>query len=227
VPTAFHVPACCRNRVYFFLVGDFHPCHDLESLRSQLIDAGYIKVYCGKRGHLSYFTSELKKIHCAEPEARFVIVSQGSVAPTARRLAACAGEASIPIDLFVYVDDVKELQPVLAQKVIAIHGEKADATGAGAEVDYVLADAGLKGVAGHPQTLAVMLRYLEPVSARVPLVEHVDPAFVENSWPASDDAGVVLQPDGADVEACGGLPILLAPDALPASMGDPERQQPQ
>ena len=24
-PMAFDIPACCRNRVFFFLVGDFHP----------------------------------------------------------------------------------------------------------------------------------------------------------------------------------------------------------
>jgi hypothetical protein len=216
--TALDIPAGCRNRVYFFLVGDFHPCHDLESLRGQLIDAGYIKVYCGKPWHLSHFTQELKKVHEAEPEARFVIVGQGGAAPAARELAGHAGQAGIGVDLFVYLDDVKEPAPVPAMQVIAIHGDKDDAGAAGAEVEYTLTDAGHKGAAGHPQTLKLLLHYLEPVAARVPLVEE-GPSTGPRAGPHDD--WDFLEPDGRDTGDCAYLPFQLAPGAPPAAA--PER----
>ena len=86
-------------------------------------------MYCGNRLNLWHFTAELKKIHEIDPEARFVIVSQGGAAAAARDLADRAGQEGAPLDLFVYLDEVKELKPVPARQVIAIHGEKADASG--------------------------------------------------------------------------------------------------
>jgi hypothetical protein len=214
--TALDLPAGCRHRVYFFLVGDLHPCHDLESLRCQLIDAGYIKVYCGKFWHLHYFTKELKKIHQDDEEARFVIVSQGGAAKTARELANRAGEAGVAIDVFVYLDEVKDLAPAQARQVIAIHGDGVDACGAGAATEYTLADAGLKGAAGHPQTLKILLHYLEPVTTSVPLIDH-DPVP-----PGQRDGWDFLKCDGNDTGCCDSLPTLVAPGAPPASMHGPK-----
>ena len=222
LPSALDIPACCRNRVFFFLLGDFHPCHDVEGLREQLIDAGYIKVYAGKRGHLGYFTAELKKIHQEGAEARFVIVSQGGAAPAARELACRAGQMGAAVDLFVYLDEVKELGPAPARQVIAIHAEDANACGAAAEAEYTIADAGYKGVAGHPQTLKLLLQYLEPVAARVPVVDHGPaPEVLAGPAPVRRDAWGFLQPDGQDLGTCGCPPTLLAPGAPPASMLPP------
>jgi hypothetical protein len=221
--TALDLHAGCRNQVYFFLFGDLHPCHDLEVLRQQLIDAGYIKVYCGKFVHLKHFTQELKKVHEGRPEARFVIVCQGGAAPSARELACRAGQQGVPIDLFVYLDDVTEPAPAPAMQVVAIHGAEADARGACAAVTYTLTDAGYKGAAGHPQTLKLLLHYLEPVAARVPLVED-GPVVQGPPDPALGraDAWDFLKPDGHDSGCdCGCLPLLIAPGAPPATMRGP------
>jgi hypothetical protein len=215
--TALDQPACCRNRVWFFLLGDFHPCHQLEDLRAQLIDAGYIKVYRGQLYHLWHFADELKKIHHADPTARFVIVGQGGSASAARDLACRACQMGIDIDLFVYLDDVGAQGPVPARHIIAIHGDKGEGTGTGAEASYCLADAGHAGAAGHPETLKVILRYVEPITASIPVVEYRDETDADEVPPHHDDWDF-LQPDGNDLGRRGEPPILLAPNAPPASM---------
>jgi hypothetical protein len=252
-PNAFDLPAGCRNGVYFFLVGDFHPCHDLEQLRGKLLEAGYIKVYCGNRIHLWHFASELKKVHEANPEARFVIVGQGAAAPAARELASRASQVGAPLDLFVYLDEVKEPSPVPAQQVIAIHGEN-DADSTGTDAEYAIPGVGYKGAAGHVQTLKILLEYLNPIALRVPLLDHdspgvlpplpsdpaspgklppplpVDPAS-PGKLPAPSPVDPVstsrdewgLKPDGKDIAPCGCLPTQLAPGAVPASMRVPAR----
>jgi hypothetical protein len=219
LPTALDLPACCRNHVWFFLLGDFHPCHELEKLRSQLIDAGYIKVYCGQVYHLWHFAAELKKVHQDDPEARFVIIGQGIAASAARDLASRAVDAGAPIDLFVYLDDVSDPGPIAAPQVIAIHGPKDGNADVPKESEYVLADAGLKGVAGHSQTLTILLRYLEPVCACVPLVDHGPPCDLPPS-PVSGipDGWDFLRPDGNDIGAIGEPPLMMAPGVLPATM---------
>ncbi len=214
-PNAFELPSCCRNRVYFFLFGDCHPCHDMDSLRERLIDAGYVKVYCGKCWHLGWFSDELKKIHEQDAEARFVIVSQGGAAPAARELACTAGAVGVAIDLFVYLDAVKEPGPVAARQILAIHGEKDDASGAGAAQEYLLADAGLEGAAGHPQTLALLLEALAPVAGSVAVLDHEPKTDLpDRPVSAKRDNWDFLRPDGQDTPGRSGPVGTIAPGAV-------------
>jgi hypothetical protein len=216
-PNAFDLPACSRNRVYFFLFGDLNPCHGMSSLREQLIEAGYIKVYCGKVWDLSWFSDELKKIHKEDAEARFVIISQGGASGAARKLAGIAGAEQVVIDLFVYLDAVPDLAPVAARQILSIHADGDDAHGAGAGLQFVLTDAGLEGAAGHPQTLLLVLQALVSVTGSVEVVDDEPKADLPTRPVATKhDDWDFLQPDGQDTPRRDGPVSTIAPLAPPA-----------
>jgi hypothetical protein len=230
VPATLDLPVCCRNRVYLFLVGDRHPAHhDLEKLRDKLIAAGFIKVYCGKRGHLGYFTRQLLKVHHCYPEARFVVIGQGGAAQTAHTLADRAGQAGAPVDLLVYLDADDCDGAGAAQHVIAIHGDKGPALAEGVQ-SYCVGETGWKGAAAHPQALQVLLDHLQPIAGQVPIREY-EPSPAPGRLPAPQPVGPnnrllpppspanlperddwdFLQPDGSDVGSPRLLPTTVAP----------------
>ncbi len=234
VPPTLNIPCCCRNRVYVFLMEDLHPCHhSLEPLREKLIAAGFIKVYCGKRGHLGYFTKELKKICHADPEARFVIVGQGLAEAAACTLAGAARECGAGVDAFVFLDHPGSGTAVPAQQVIAIHDDARAGKPSFVQQSYCLTDTGCKGTASHPQTLTLLLDLLGGIAWQVPIIEYApgsEPATLPAPTPTNRlpaprpldsrprDEWDFLKPDGNDTGFPGQPPFRLVPGTPPATM---------
>jgi hypothetical protein len=103
---ACHVlPQCARSHVYIFLVNGVDPinCANLTGMRDYLQSLGFIKTYYGQLYHTHYYTKEIRRLHCEDPDARFVLIGFSCGATTVRIIAQSVKHDGISIDLLVYV----------------------------------------------------------------------------------------------------------------------------
>jgi hypothetical protein len=211
-PVCADLPACSRNRVFVFLLAGFDPLDEMSKLREGIIEHGFIKVYCAPRPRLWYYVKEIRRLHEADPDARFVIVAQGGAAVTARWVAEAAGPA---IDLMVFLDKTGE-GPAQARKVVFICDDKACAEDDKvAELTVRLSDADGWGMAKHPQTAVVIANLLCSVGATIPIVE-VGPKCELADCPPCGGGWDFLRPDGHDSGCVGCKPMAQAAALPPA-----------
>lgn len=97
------LPACQRAKVYAVLVNGFDPLHfgRIEKLGAELNRSGFAKVYTVEFHHAAFVESEVRKIRCEQPHARFVIVGYSHGAGVAQSMAAKLSLEGVPVDALV------------------------------------------------------------------------------------------------------------------------------
>jgi hypothetical protein len=217
------IPACSRNRTFIFLIDGLDPLCQMDVLRERLIECGFIKVYSGPRPLSKHYAREIQRLHQDDPDARFVLVSQGSAAGAARAIAERAGT---PIDLIVLLDDSGK-GPAHAESVLLVCGEKDEVKDESvAQVTIRLADAGPLGVAKHPQTAKLIVAQLCAVAGKIPVIEQ-GPRCDLPDGPPCGEGWDFLRPDGHDTGCIGCKPMVLAGEASPATaVAPPEKPAP-
>lgn len=100
-----HVPQCARSHVYVFIVHGVDPldCANLAGMRDYAQSLGFIKTYYGQMYHTGYFTKEIRRLRCEDPDARFVLIGFSCGSGGVRSIAQAVKSDGISIDLLVYL----------------------------------------------------------------------------------------------------------------------------
>lgn len=195
--TCHELPRGCRNGVYVFLLNGLDPgnCANLTGLRDYLHELGFIKTYYGQLHHTTWFAKEMRRIHCEEPDARFVLIGFDLGANGACSLARAVAPDGIVIDLMVYLSgshlkDTADRQGNVF-RVLNIQGCSRLDKGrplTGAE-NVRIPEASHYGSPTHPYTLEALAHELAQVAALVPVR-----APVELAPPPEADAAPTPRP---------------------------------
>ena len=166
-------PAENRDRVHIFMIHGVDPFDwaNMAGVRDYLHGLGFGKTYYGQMYHTARFEKELRRIHCEDPEARFVLIGFSFGANLVRMMANHAQEEGIPIDLLVYLGgntlkNEPRDQPENVAKIINILA--AGCIWNGAWMDRAenihVTDVFHFGSPAHPVTLEVLAREMAIVA---------------------------------------------------------------
>lgn len=174
------VPQACKNRVHVFFLHGLDPLDfaNFQGVHDYVRSLGFLKTYFGLPFHAFHFEKELRRVHEADPEARFVLVGFSYGAGLVRDIACTVQKAGIAIDLVVYMDGVRLEQrdlhrPANVGRVINVlaFDRSADSNVAEAE-NHVLEGVWHFGMPSHPQVLRLLGRELGELAAQVPFVQY-------------------------------------------------------
>jgi hypothetical protein len=165
------LPKYCRDHVYVFFVNGFDPVNygNLTGIREYVDTLGFHKTYYGQVYHVSYFASEIQKIHKEEPDAHFVLVGFGRGAREIRSLAERANREGATIDLFVYLDG--KLPPSMGLENGPVVGQLRDNSMASSSGS----DLWLFGNPTNPKTVELLGHQLVQIASSVPVLEPAEP----------------------------------------------------
>ena len=184
------IPAPARNHVHIFLIHGMDPLDlaNLAGLTEYIQQLGYIKTHYGQLYHLWEFKKEMRRLHQAEPEARFVLIGFSFGANMVRELANAIKDDGIVIDLLIYLggntlentppnqpDNVLHIVNILAAGCIwnGATMDRAD------NIHYT--NVWHFGSPTHPQTRELLSRELAMVAGRVPYIEKAPPPGLEEA----------------------------------------------
>lgn len=179
-----NIPAPCRGRVHVFLIHGMDPLDlaNLNGLTEYIQQLGYLKTHYGQLYHLWEFKKEIRRIHQADPQARFVLIGFSFGANMVRELANAVKEDGIGIDLLIYLggntlENTPENQPEHVVRIVNILA--AGCIWNGAQLDRAenlhFTNVWHFGSPTHPRTRALLARELAAVAARIPFAEKVTP----------------------------------------------------
>jgi pimeloyl-ACP methyl ester carboxylesterase len=174
------LPQCCHDHVHIFIVSGMDPLDwsDLRGLREYFISLGFNNTYYGQFYTPSHYVNEVRRVHHAEPEARFVLVGFSFGANAVRYVANKMKEDDIPVELLVYLggntlDNSPRDRPENVKRILNILSLGAIWNGAnidGAE-NMQLRDVYHFGSASHPYTVDLVTRELAIVASGVPVID--------------------------------------------------------
>ncbi|MFO0849056.1 MAG: hypothetical protein U0871_10965 [Gemmataceae bacterium] len=107
-PSPAPVPMPTRGRVHVFLMNglDVIDAGRVNSLRDQLVESGFAKVYVAQRADRDWYYRELRRVTADEPEARLVLIGYGGAAAPVYNLTYEAERDGLPVDALVLIDPV-------------------------------------------------------------------------------------------------------------------------
>ncbi|HEY7329611.1 MAG TPA: hypothetical protein VH592_18375 [Gemmataceae bacterium] len=194
VAVAEQIPAPCRNQVHIFLMQGLDPLDlaNITGLTEYLNQLGYIKTHYGQFFHQWSFRKEMRAIHKADPDARFVVIGFSLGSLMACQLANAVKKDGLPVDALIYLggfvlDYAHDIQPDNAAYIAnilsagyLIKGPKMDRA-----ENIRCTNVWHFGLPTHPQTRELLARELAAVAARVHYVEKAPPMRpeIENEIP--------------------------------------------
>jgi hypothetical protein len=100
------IPSPIRQRVYFFALNGFDVTDNvgLHSLRDQIVQAGYPKVYLAQEIDRAWYDRECRRLRRDDPAARMVFFAVGSSANTIVELANDLIADAVTVDAVVLLD---------------------------------------------------------------------------------------------------------------------------
>jgi hypothetical protein len=123
------VPADDRDRVHVFFVNGLDPLGvgNFNGLCRYVQGLGFRHTYFGQLYHAATFTEEVRRLHRADPAARFVLFGYSAGANRVRRMAHELQADGVTIDLLVYLagDTVKNeprSRPANVRQLLNIRG---------------------------------------------------------------------------------------------------------
>lgn len=121
------VPPCCKDHVHVFIIHGTDPFDwaNLNGMIAYLRELGFRKTYLGQIYHRNEIIREVRKVQCADPEARFVLIGFSFGANMVRDVARAVKPDGAHIDLLVYLggntlEDTPRDRPENAGKVVNI-----------------------------------------------------------------------------------------------------------
>lgn len=107
-PSPAPVPMPSRGRVHVFLMNglDVLDASRINSLRDQLVETGFAKVYVAQRADRDWYYRELRRVVADEPEARLVLIGYGGAAAPIYNLTYEAERDGLQVDALVLLDPI-------------------------------------------------------------------------------------------------------------------------
>lgn len=199
VQAAQAMPLPAKNRVHVAFVSGPVDFAGLHSLRTEVIDQGFIKTYAGQLGQKAGFIAAFEAARRREPDARFAIVGHASGSHLAGELARKLEAEGAAVDLLLFLDPVGPT-PIHGGRVLCLTTKGVPMEGA----ENFKLDSGAVGAAKHPGTRTVLLRELVEIASRVRVIhKDTNAATVPNEWD-------FLTPRGSVLEVPSGKPLLEA-----------------
>jgi hypothetical protein len=185
-----------RDHVYVMFVNGLDPVNygNLLGLRDYVTALGFHKTYYGQIYHLWYFEQEIRRVHEADRDARFVLVGFSLGVNVIDAVAKGVKDDGIPIDLLVFLsgnhpvmhmpkdrpENVGRIVNILASGLLKSRGERDWAE------NVRLKDTRHFDSPTHQETLDTLARELTMLAASVPVVqpeETMPPALEETPTP--------------------------------------------
>jgi hypothetical protein len=172
------LPACQRAKVYAVLVNGFDPLHlgHIDKLGAELNRLGFAKVYTVEFHHAAFVESEVRKIRCEQPDARFVFVGYAHGAGVAESVASKLSHEGVPIDALVeltpaYLPWAEGHDLSRVGRHVVIGRECQAACGRANTQVLSLPGVGPYSVATNPVTIQTVRDILTTSTAHVPIEE--------------------------------------------------------
>jgi hypothetical protein len=186
-----------RKHVYIFFVNGLDPVNygNVCGVRDYVQSLGYNKTYYGQIYHLWYFSSEIRRIHKEDPDARFVLVGFSLGVNVIDAVSHAVKGDGVSIDMMIFLsgnhpvmrmphekpENVERVVNILASGIMQTRGDR----------DYAenvrLADARHFDSPTHRETLEALARELASVAASVPMpqkpADKMPPALEETPTP--------------------------------------------
>lgn len=175
------VPCPVRQEVYVFALNGADVCDicGLATLRDRLCVLGFPKVYVSSLPDYGWFQREVRRIHCADPNARFVFVGVGISAKCVMQMGSKLAYEGVPVDAVVFLDPVGVSANVSVGapfRTVAIRSAGWPGTGLVAGENVENPNASHFGLPAHEQTAEVIHGILVESAANVgPLEGHAVP----------------------------------------------------
>ena len=170
---------CCRDHVHIFIIHGTDPLDfaNLNGLNAYLRDLGFRKTYLGQLYHRNDVTREVRRVHAADPEARFVLIGFSLGANMVRDVTQTVKPDGVHIDLLVYLggntlEDGPRDRPENCGRLINILAKGCIWNGTTfADGENIhLPDVFHFGSPMHPHTRELLAAELAEVGARVPIL---------------------------------------------------------
>ncbi len=179
-----NVPAPCRGHVHVFLLQGLDPLDlaNVNGLTEYIQQLGYTKTHYGQFFHEWCFRKQIRNIHKADPDARFVVIGFSLGSYMACDLVNAIKEDGIPVDSLIYLggfilDNTPHYQPENAAYIANILSSgcliKGPTMDRAENIRYT--KVWHFGLPTHPQTRELLARELAVVAARVPFSEKPPP----------------------------------------------------
>ena len=185
-----NLPKSSRDHVYIFLLNGLDPVNygNLTGLRNHIQQDGFRQTYYGQIYHASYFTKEVRKIYCQDPEARFVFIGFSVGMNLVYGMAKSVAKEGIRVDLLLFLSGNNPVSPLPREKPENVdHVVNVLASGmmkGFGERDYAenvrLTDSWHFDSPMHPTTIEILDNELLRIASAVPVVTPVAP---EKSMP--------------------------------------------
>lgn len=166
------VPCPIRQEVYVFALNGADVCDicGLATLRDRLCVLGFPKVYVSSLPDYGWFQREVWRIHCSDPNARFVFVGVGVSAKCMMSMGSNLAREGVPVDAVVFLDPIGVSANVSVGapfRTVAIRSAKWPGTGLIAGENFENPNTSHFGLPGHEQTAAVINGILVDSAANV------------------------------------------------------------
>jgi hypothetical protein len=94
------LPPHVRRHVYVFLMNGIDPlgAGNLSALRDQVQALGFTQTYYGQAYHAGWCEREMQRIHCEDPDGRFVLIGYGCGARTLNALGQQMAAGGLAVD---------------------------------------------------------------------------------------------------------------------------------
>jgi hypothetical protein len=210
------MPQIAKNRVHAILISGLLDPLSLSTMRSELIDLGFIKTTHGVAGSKWALQKLLAEIRQKEPDARFVFVGHGGGVTLAAELAREMQAHGAAVDTLMVLEPGGAISPFQG-KVVCLSSQGQTIHGA----ENLRLEISNHGVASDPSTRLLVLRELlasasqvrvaqpAPAPAQYPKTPPELPSPRPDTQPASSDWDFI-RPDNTPSSVPTDKPILHA-----------------
>lgn len=175
-----------RGRVHLVFVNgcDLLNLSGLCDLRSAVNAAGFSKVHIGQVVHTLTLKDEIRKIHCNDPDARFVVVGFDLGAGEAEKLATYAADVGAAVDAVVLLDPLYLTAPANpTANTLTIYSDGWKGTPCRTPTN-TLPGVGHLWLPTNPHVTGSLIDLMRESLARVPVEEKVGPTLLLVDDPA-------------------------------------------
>ena len=165
------MPQIAKNRVHGILISGLLDPLSLNTMRSELIDLGFIKTTHGVVGSKSALQKLLAEIRQKEADARFVFVGHAGGVTLAAELAMEMHALGAPVDSLMLLEPSGSVSP-FPGKVVCLSSQGQTIHGA----ENLKLEVSNHGVASDPSTRLLVLRELLASASQVRIPQPVAPA---------------------------------------------------
>jgi hypothetical protein len=164
------LPIGSRQQTYAVLVNGLTPScgSGLDGLRDKLAEQGFAKVYYGQLCHALWLAQEMRRVHKADPDARFVVVGYDLGGPVAARIVRDATDDGLNVDALVLLDPTGKQDTIGCRVQTILVSSGAGSAAVPHTEMLIVSDAGHFTLPTNPVTVELMCELMNESAGRVP-----------------------------------------------------------